>query len=106
MSVSAQQWSRRAQHSSDGEVGERGHYPLAAGTEPRIAAEFTTLPVNLVHGYVGLIPCRLLVDSGAGVNVLSGEIYRRMRKTLYTVRPKTRHATLIVGRLDTDEGCL
>jgi hypothetical protein len=36
----------------------------------------------------------VLVDSGAAVNVLSGEIYRRMRKSLYTVRPKTRHATL------------
>jgi hypothetical protein len=36
----------------------------------------------------------VLVDSGAAVNVLSGDIYRRLRETLYTVRPKTRHATL------------
>jgi hypothetical protein len=43
---------------------------------------------------VGGISCRLLIDSGAGINVLSGEIFRRLRKTLYTVRPKTRYATL------------
>jgi hypothetical protein len=53
-----------------------------------------TSPGNLIHGFVGGIACRLLVDSGAGVNVLSGEIFRRLRKNLYTVRPKTRHATL------------
>jgi hypothetical protein len=36
----------------------------------------------------------VLVDSGAAVNVLSGDIYRRLRELIYTVRPKTRHATL------------
>jgi hypothetical protein len=36
----------------------------------------------------------VLVDSGAAVNVLSGDIYRRLRESLYTVRPKRRHATL------------
>jgi hypothetical protein len=43
---------------------------------------------------VGGIACHLLIDSGAGINVLSSEIFRRLRKTLYTVREKTRHATL------------
>jgi hypothetical protein len=43
---------------------------------------------------MGGISCRLLIDSGAGINVLSSEIFRRLRKTLYTVRSETRHATL------------
>jgi hypothetical protein len=43
---------------------------------------------------VGAIACRLLIDSGAGINVLSCETFRRLRKTLYTVRPINGHATL------------
>lgn len=63
--------------------------------EPRIAAELTKLSVNLVHAFIATILCRVLIDSGSTVNVLSGDIYRRMRETLYMVRPQRRHATLL-----------
>jgi hypothetical protein len=42
MSVSAQQLGRRAQYSSDGEVGNRGHYPLAAARAPNSSRVYDT----------------------------------------------------------------
>jgi hypothetical protein len=35
--------------------------------------ELTTLPINLVHAHVDTIPCRVLVDSGAAVNVQTAQ---------------------------------
>jgi hypothetical protein len=72
----------------------RGDTTVSRRTEPRIAAELTTLPINLVHAQVATKPCRLLVDSGAASIVLSGDIHRCLRESLFTVRPKRRHATL------------
>jgi hypothetical protein len=49
----------------------------------------TSLPVNIVHAIIGAINIRTLADTGASLSVLSGDIFRRIRKSSYTVKQKT-----------------
>jgi outer membrane protein W len=57
----------------------------------------TSLPVNIVHAIISARPTRLLVDTGASISVLTGDVFRRIRKNSYTIKPKTTYDTLLAA---------
>jgi transposase InsO family protein len=52
-------------------------------------------PVNLLRTYIANVPAIALVDSGAAISVLSGDIFSRMRKGNYTVKSTMTHTNLL-----------
>jgi hypothetical protein len=55
----------------------------------------STQPANLLRTYIANVPAIALVDSGAAISVLSGDIFRRMRKENYTVKSTMTHENLL-----------
>jgi hypothetical protein len=54
-------------------------------------------PVNIVYSYVGNRPVRALIDTGAALSVLSGDIFRRIRRSDYTIKPNATHKQLLAA---------
>jgi hypothetical protein len=65
----------------------------------KIASDKNTsvLPFNIVSATVGHIPVRALIDTGASLSVLSGDIFKRIRKNAYTVKPKATNDKLLAA---------
>jgi hypothetical protein len=55
------------------------------------------LPRNIVSITVGAVNVRALCDTGASLSVLSGDIFRRIRKSSYTVKPKAENNKLVAA---------
>jgi hypothetical protein len=55
----------------------------------------STQPINLLRSYIANVPTTALVDTGAAISVLSGDIFRRMRKGNYKVKSTMTHTNLL-----------
>jgi hypothetical protein len=55
----------------------------------------STQPVNFLRVYIANVPTTAFVDTGAAISVLSGDIFRRMRKSNYKVKSTMTHTNLL-----------
>jgi hypothetical protein len=54
-----------------------------------------TQPVNIIRSYIGNVAASALVDTGAAISVFSGDIFRRIRKGNYKVKPTMTYTKLL-----------